>query len=47
LDEDRVGAFADTVNGKAVKLYTLRNKSGMAVEISNLWSNIGVYSCAR
>ena len=35
LDEDRVGAFADTVNGKAVKLYTLRNKNGMAVEISN------------
>ena len=35
LDEQRVSAFTDTVNGKAVKLFTLRNKSGMAVEISN------------
>lgn len=35
LDEQRVGAFADTLNGKAVKLFTLRNKSGMAVEITN------------
>ena len=35
LDQQRVSAFADTVNGKTVKLFTLRNKSGMAVEISN------------
>ncbi|MEY2596314.1 MAG: hypothetical protein RI965_1586, partial [Bacteroidota bacterium] len=35
LDKDRVNAFADTLNGKKVKLYTLRNKNGMAVEISN------------
>ena len=35
LDNNRVGAFADTLNGKAVKLFTLRNKNGMAVEISN------------
>lgn len=35
LDQDRVNAFADTLNGKKVKLYTLRNKNGMAVEISN------------
>jgi aldose 1-epimerase len=35
LDQQRVSAFANTVNGKTVKLFTLRNKSGMAVEISN------------
>ena len=35
LDKDRVNAFADSVNGKKVKLFTLRNKNGMAVEISN------------
>jgi aldose 1-epimerase len=35
LDMNRVNAFADTLNGKKVKLYTLRNKNGMAVEISN------------
>ncbi|NBO58017.1 MAG: galactose-1-epimerase, partial [Chitinophagia bacterium] len=35
LDKVRVNAFADTLNGKKVKLYTLRNKNGMAVEISN------------
>lgn len=35
LDKERINAFADTLNGKAVKLFTLRNKNGMAVEISN------------
>ncbi len=40
LDQDRVKAFADTLNGKTVKLFTLRNKNGMAVELSNYGATI-------
>ena len=35
IDKDRVNAFADKINDKKVRLFTLRNKSGMAVELTN------------
>jgi aldose 1-epimerase len=35
IDKERVSAFSDTINKKPVRLYTLKNKNGMTVEISN------------
>ena len=37
---DRDSLFSDSLNGKAVQLYTLKNKQGMSVEFSNYGATI-------